>query len=104
MKGGPNGTGPNLWGTMGKPHGHVAGFAYSDALKGIPGPWDWNAMNEWLTAPRKYAAGTKMTFAGLSNPEDRANVIAYLNQNSDSPLAAPRRPGAGCGNPARRRR
>ena len=94
-KGGPNGTGPNLWGAIGKPHGHVAGFSYSEALKGVPGVWDWTALNSWLTAPRKYAPGTKMTFAGLSNPEDRANVIAYLNQNSDSPLPMPAAPAAG---------
>ena len=99
VKGGPNGTGPNLWGALGKPHGHVPGFAYSDALKGVPGVWGWTSMNEWLTAPRKYAAGTKMTFAGLSNPEDRANVIAYLNQNSDSPLPLPAAPAAGAETP-----
>jgi cytochrome c len=86
-KGGPNGLGPNLWGTVGKPHGHVAGFAYSDALKGKPGNWDWKALDEWLTSPKKYAPGTKMTFAGLSKPEDRANLIAFLNKQSDAPLA-----------------
>ncbi len=100
VKGGANGTGPNLWGSMGKPHGHVAGFAYSDALKSIPGVWDWNAMNDWLAAPRKYANGTKMTFAGLSKPEDRANIIAYLNQNSDSPLPLPAAPAPGAETPA----
>ncbi len=94
-QGGANGLGPNLWATMGKPHGHVAGFAYSDALKGIPGVWDWKAMDEWLTSPRKYAPGTKMTFAGLGNPQDRANLIAYLNSNGTNlplpaaPTAAP---------------
>ncbi len=100
VKGAANGTGPNLWGALGKPHGHVEGFAYSDALKGIPGVWDWNSMNEWLTSPRKYADGTKMTFAGLSKPEDRANVIAYLNQNSDSPLPLPAAPAPGAETPA----
>ena len=99
-KGGPNGTGPNLWGAIGKPHGHVPGFSYSDALKGVAGVWDWNSLNEWLTSPRKYANGTKMTFAGLSKPEDRANVIAYLNQNSDSPLALPTGPAPGAETPA----
>lgn len=91
-KGGASGVGPNLWGTMGKPHGHVAGFPYSDALKAVPGVWDWEAMSAWLKSPRTYAAGTKMTFAGLSNPQDRANVIAYLNQQSDSPLPLPAAP------------
>ncbi len=88
-QGGANGLGPNLWATLGKPHGHVAGFAYSDALKSVPGVWDWKSMDEWLTSPRKYAAGTKMTFAGLGNPQDRANLIAYLNSNGTNlPLPA----------------
>ncbi len=91
-KGGPNALGPNLWGTMGKPHGHVAGFAYSDALKGVPGTWDFDGMSAWLKSPKAYAPGTKMTFAGLSKPEDRANLIAYLNQQSDSPLPMPAAP------------
>ena len=91
-KGGANGLGPNLWGNMGKPHGHVAGFAYSDALKGVPGAWDWTSMSEWLANPKKYAPGTKMTFAGLSDPQDRANVIAFLNSKSDAPLPLPAAP------------
>ncbi|SNS33212.1 cytochrome c [Sphingomonas laterariae] len=91
-KGGGNGLGPNLWGALGKPHGHVPGFAYTDALKGVPGTWDWKSMSDWLHNPKKYAPGTKMTFAGLSKPEDRANIIAYLNQQSDSPLPLPAAP------------
>lgn len=94
-QGGANGVGPNLYGTVGKPHGHVAGFAYSDALKSKPGNWDWASLNEWLKSPRKYAEGTKMTFAGLSNGKDRADVIAYLNQQSASPLPLPTAPAAG---------
>ncbi len=93
-KGGANALGPNLYGVMGKPHGAHPGFAYSDALKGTPGSWDWNAMSEWLLSPKKYAPGTKMTFAGLSNPEERANVIAFLNTRSDSPLPVPAAPAA----------
>lgn len=88
-KGGANGIGPNLWGAFGKAHGHVPGFAYSDALKAVPGVWDWKSMDAWLTSPRKYAPGTKMTFAGLGKGEDRANLMAYLNQQSDSPLPMP---------------
>jgi cytochrome c len=99
-KGGPNALGPNLWGAMGKPHGHVPGFAYSDALKGKPGVWDWTSMNEWLTSPKKYAPGTKMTFAGLSKPEDRANLIAFLNAHSDAPLPMPAAPTATAAAPA----
>ncbi len=85
--GGANGVGPNLWAALGKPHGHVAGFAYSDALKSVPGNWDFAGMDAWLSNPKKYAPGTKMTFAGLGSPEDRANLIVYLNsQGSNIPL------------------
>lgn len=89
-QGGANGIGPNLWATLGEPIGQgKGGFAFSDALKGKGGNWDFEAMNAWLTSPRAFAAGTKMTFAGLSKPEDRANVIAYLNSlGSNLPLPA----------------
>lgn len=86
-QGGAAGIGPNLWGTVGKPHGHVPGFAYSDALKKVPGNWTFEALDQWLASPRAYAPGTKMTFAGLGNPTDRANLIAYMNaQGSNLPL------------------
>ena len=89
-QGDANGIGPNLWAAMGKPHGHVAGFSYSDALKSVPGNWDWEGMDKWLANPKKYAPGTKMTFAGLGNPEERANLILYLNaQGSNLPLPPP---------------
>ena len=88
-QGGPNGLGPNLFGTMGKPVAHVAGFAYSDALKSHGGTWDWETMSQWLKSPRQFAPGTKMTFAGLSKPEDRANLMAYLNSMSGSPIPVP---------------
>ena len=94
-QGGANGIGPNLYGALGKPHGHVAGFAYSDALKKVPGNWDFAGMDKWLTSPRDYAPGTKMTFAGLGNPVDRANLIAWLNtQGSNLPLPAADAPAA----------
>lgn len=89
--GGANGIGPNLYGTMGEEIGHGKhGFAFSAALAGIGGSWDFEKMNAWLTSPRKFAPGTKMSFAGLSSPEDRANLIVYLNaQGSNLPLPAP---------------
>jgi cytochrome c len=89
-QGGANGIGPNLYGIMGQPIGkHVAGFAYSPALSGHGGNWDFAAMNDWLHNPKKFASGTKMTFAGLGNAEDRANILAYLNtQGSNLPLPA----------------
>ena len=88
--GGANGIGPNLYGIVGKPVGkHAAGFAYSSDLSGHGGNWDFAALNEWLTSPRKFASGTKMSFAGLGSAEDRANLIVYLNtQGSNVPLPA----------------
>jgi cytochrome c len=89
-KGGANGTGPNLWGVMGGAIGkHAAGFAYSPALSGKGGNWEWESMSQWVKSPRDFAPGTKMTFAGLSKPEDRANLLAYLNTQGDGPLALP---------------
>ena len=88
--GGANGIGPNLYGVLGEPIGKgVGGFAFSDALSGKGGNWDWKSMDAWLSSPRAFAPGTKMTFAGLGSPEDRANVIVYLNkQGSNLPIPA----------------
>lgn len=88
--GGANGIGPNLYGTMGEGIGEgKGGFAFSAALSGHGGKWDFESMNAWLKSPKKFAEGTKMSFAGLSKPEDRANLIAYLNaQGSNLPLPA----------------
>ncbi len=88
--GGANGIGPNLWATMGEGIGQgKAGFAFSDGLKSKGGNWTFEAMDAWLANPKKFAAGTKMTFAGLGKAEDRANLIVYLNsQGSNLPLPA----------------
>ena len=91
-KGGANALGPNLWGVLGEPIGKGKGFAWSDALAAVGGNWDWTSLNHWLASPKAMAAGTKMTFAGLSNPEDRANVIAFLNSKSDAPKPLPAAP------------
>lgn len=98
-QGGANGVGPNLYATLGEGIAQgKGGYAFSDALKSVGGTWDFERMNAWLTSPRKFANGTKMTFAGLSSPEDRANVIAYLNQQgSNLPLPAAPAPGADAG-------
>ena len=87
---GANGIGPNLWATMGDEIGHgKRGFAFSDALATKGGKWDFESMNAWLKSPKAFAPGTKMSFAGLSKAEDRANVIAYLNSlGSNLPLPA----------------
>ena len=91
-KGGANALGPNLWGVLGEPVGKGHGFAFSEALASKGGSWDWNNLSEWLANPKKFAPGTKMTFAGLGNPEDRANVIAFLNAHSDAPRPLPAAP------------
>jgi len=87
-QGGANGIGPNLWATLGEDIGKgKAGYAFSAALAGHGGKWDFESMYQWLKSPKKFADGTKMSFAGLSKPEDRANLIAYLNaQGSNLPL------------------
>jgi cytochrome c len=96
--GGANALGPNVHAIMGAPLAAKPGFAYSDALKGKGGTWTWEAMNDWLKSPKTFAPGTKMTFAGLSKPEDRANLLAWLNtQGSNLPLPPPP---AAAGNPA----
>lgn len=89
-QGGANGIGPNLYAALGDEIGHGrGGFAFSDALKSKGGKWTFDAMDHWLKSPREYAPGTKMTFAGLGNPADRANLIAWLNtQGSNLPLPA----------------
>src|SRR3569623_1989892 len=101
-QGGPNGTGPNLYATVGEAIATgKGGFAFSDALKAKGGKWDFDSLNAWLTSPRKFAPGTKMTFAGLSNPKDRADVILYLNsQGSNLPLPPPPAAAPATGNTA----
>ena len=91
--GGANALGPALFGTMGKPLAAHPGFAYSDALKGVGGTWDWDKMSAWLANPKKFAPGTKMTFAGLSNPQDRADLMLWLNSKGGS-LTVPPPPAA----------
>lgn len=84
-QGGANGIGPNLYAIVGDAVGQGrAGYAFSDSLKGVGGKWTFDALNHWLTSPKGMAAGTKMSFAGLSKPEDRANVIAYLNKQGSN--------------------
>lgn len=89
-KGGPNKVGPNLYGVVGRPIATEAGFVYSDSLKAMAGKnWDYEALDHWLKQPKAMAAGTKMAFAGISNGQSRADVIAYLSTLSDSPVPFP---------------
>jgi cytochrome c len=100
-KGGPNGIGPNLYGIVGNVHDHMPGFGYSDALLAMKGKvWTWDELAAWLKSPKTYANGTKMAFAGIAKPEDRAAVLAYLNSKSDSPLPLPAVPAEAAAAPA----
>lgn len=90
-KGGANKVGPHLWDVIGRPIGSAEGFVYSAGFKEQAGkPWDFEAMNAWLLAPKEYIKGTKMAYAGIKKDEDRANVIAYLDSLSDSPKPLPK--------------
>jgi len=81
--------GPDLYAVVGRPVASVANFHYTDALKKLGGTWTFDALNKWLTDPRTDAPGTAMTFAGLPNEKQRADVIAYLNTLSKTPQPLP---------------
>jgi cytochrome c len=70
--------GPPLWGVVGRPSGSIAGYSYSTAMKGFNKTWTPEELYTYLEAPQKVVVGTKMAFAGLKSPDDRKNVIAYL--------------------------
>ncbi len=86
---GKNKTGPMLWNIVDASKGMKDGFNYSDALVGMGGAWDYEALNAFLYKPKAYIKGTKMNFAGLKKPSDRANIIAYLRSLADTPVALP---------------
>jgi cytochrome c len=94
-QGGANGLGPNLFGVMGSSLPARGDFNYSEALRSKGGTWDWDQMSAWIASPRTFAPGTRMTFAGISDPQARANLLAYLNaqggrlQIPPPPAAAP---------------
>jgi cytochrome c len=79
---GPNMTGPNLHGVFGRKAASVPGFNYSDPLKATGWTWDAAKIDTWITDPKAALPGTKMTFAGLKDPKDRTDVIAYLMVNT----------------------
>ena len=92
-QGGPNGTGPDIWGVAGRKPGTHGGFAYSAGMVefGAKQPiWDYDHLNEFIKAPQKYIPGTKMTFVGIKKQDERVNLIAYLaSQGGTLPLPAP---------------
>ena len=88
-KGGAKKVGPNLWGIIGATKAAVAGYTYSKSLQDIGGTWTFEELNAFLASPKGYAPGTKMTFAGLKKARDRANLIAWLRGQADTPVALP---------------
>jgi len=95
-KGQPAKIGPNLYGVVGGPAAHMEGFKYSKAMedrRAAGGQWTFADLDQFLTSPKAFVPGTAMGFAGLPKPEDRANVIAYLDTLADNPVPLPT-PGA----------
>jgi cytochrome c len=92
-QGGPNKVGPDLWGVVGRPIASHEGFEYSDAMKDHAaaqgGDWTFENLNHFLTNPKDFIPGTKMAFAGIKKPDDRADVLAYLQTLSDNPVPFP---------------
>ena len=90
--GGPNLTGPNLYGVEGRKPGSHAGFAYSSGMTDFGAKhaaWTYDELYNFLKGPQAYVQGTKMTFVGLKKPEDRVNLIAYLRTLNASPPPIP---------------
>jgi len=85
-EGGANKIGPALWGVLGRPAGTVPGYKYSKAMAAHGKNWSFEEMNGFLIKPKDWIKGTKMSFAGLKKAKDRASVILYMNENTNSPL------------------
>jgi len=89
-KDGKHKVGPNLWNVVGRNAGSAAGFSYSGAITGLGGaPWTFESLDTFLTDPKAYAPGTKMSFGGIKKPEVRAALLLFLRAQSDSPLPLP---------------
>jgi len=85
-EGGSNKIGPALWGVLGRSVGSVPDYKYSKAMASYGKNWSFEEMNGFLIKPKDWIKGTKMSFAGLKKAEDRAAVILYMNENTNSPL------------------
>ena len=85
-QGGDDMTGPNLWGIFGRKAGSKASFTYSDDLKNAGWTWDADRIDKWITNPRAVLPGTKMTFIGMPDANDRRDVVAFLKVQTSSPL------------------
>ena len=89
IKGGKNNIGPALYNVVGRKTGVITDYKYSKALASFDKEWTFEELNGYLIKPAKWIKGTKMAFAGLRKEKDRASVIKYLNENSDSPVPLP---------------
>ena len=89
-KGCKNGTGPNLYGIVGRKIGGHEGFAYSPAVKGKGGEWTWDHLVPYLNAPSAAIPGNKMAFAGVKDASELADLLVYLRTLSDSPAPLPK--------------
>ena len=85
-KGGGNKIGPALWGVLGRQAGSISDYKYSKAMATHGKSWSFEEMNGFLIKPKDWIKGTKMTFVGLKKETERAAVILYMNNNTDSPL------------------
>ena len=83
---GSNKIGPALWGVLGRSAGSVPDYKYSKAMISYGKNWSFEEMNGFLIKPKDWIKGTKMSFAGLKKAEDRAAVILYMNENTNSSL------------------
>ncbi len=88
-EGGPNKVGPHLWGVVGRNVASISDFSYSSALSDMGGTWSYEHLDKFLTSPKSFAPGTKMTFAGLKDPALRADLILFLRENTPSPPPLP---------------
>tara|TARA_B100000700_G_C14700869_1_gene694411 strand:+ start:70 stop:609 length:540 start_codon:yes stop_codon:yes gene_type:complete len=89
VKGGKNAIGPALYNVVGRKIGSIEDYKYSKAFVTYDKNWTFEELNGFLIKPAKWIKGTKMAYAGLRKEKDRASVIKYLNENSDSPLPLP---------------
>ncbi len=88
-KGGRNKIGPALYNVVGRKVGSVDDYKYSKTLASYAKDWTFEELNGFLKKPSAYLKGTKMSYAGLRKEKERASVIKYLNQKSDSPKELP---------------
>jgi len=88
-EGGENRVGPVLWNVVGRDIAAVDGFAYSETLAGLDGEWTYENLDGFLAAPRDWAPGTSMSYAGVRDDADRADLIAYLQTLANDPLPLP---------------